>query len=274
MNGFDRVVIVDWSAASTRMPARPRADAIWIGISDAEGDREPLYCRSRTEAMAVLETLCEEALAAGERLLIGFDFPLGYPRGFAEALTGRAEALALWEWLARQIEDRDDNANNRFAIAADLNRRFPGIGPFWGCPAGQDLPDLPERGTLRHGHGLPERRLVEERIPRAQPVWKLFTTGSVGSQALLGIARLHALRKRFGDALTVWPFENLDAPITLAEIYPSLIDGAVNRVLARDPDAIKDAVQVRLLAATLRAHAPRRRSCRDARDRHIRGNFV
>lgn len=255
MSGFDRIIIVDWSAAARRMPARPRADAIWIGISDAAGDRDPLYCRSRAEAMARVTALCEEALAAGERLLIGFDFPLGYPRGFAEALTGRAEALALWEWLARQIEDGDDNANNRFAIAATINRRFPGIGPFWGRPASLALPDLPERGSLRNGHGLPERRLVEARIPRAQPCWKLFTTGSVGSQALLGIPRLHALRKRFGDALTVWPFEERDAPITLIEIYPSLLDGAVNRVLARDPDAIKDAVQVRLLAATLGAHA-------------------
>src|SRR6056297_144972 len=255
MSGFDRVVVVDWSAAARRMPARPRADAIWIGISHAEGDCEPLYCRSRAEAMARVTALCEEAVAAGERVLIGFDFPLSYPRGFAEALTGRAEALALWEWLAGQIKDSDDNANNRFDIAAAINRRFPGIGPFWGRPASLSLSDLPERGSLREGHGLPERRLVEERIPRAQPCWKLFTTGSVGSQALLGIPRLHALRKSFGDALTVWPFENRDAPITLAEIYPSLLDGAVNRVLARDPDAIRDAVQVRLLAATLRAHA-------------------
>ncbi|MGY6645104.1 MAG: molybdopterin-binding protein [Salinarimonas sp.] len=255
MSRFDRVVIVDWSASARRMPARPRADAIWIGISDMAGDREPLYCRSRAEAMATIEALCEEALATGERLLIGFDFPLGYPRGLAEALTGRAEALALWEWLAGQINDGDDNANNRFDIAAAINRRFPGIGPFWGRPASRALPDLPERGLLRDGHGLPERRLVEERVPRAQPCWKLFTTGSVGSQALLGIPRLQTLRERFADALTVWPFEKRDAPITLAEIYPSLLDGAVNRVLARDPDAIKDAVQVRLLAATLMAHA-------------------
>jgi len=255
MSGFDRVVIVDWSASARRMPARPRADAIWIGISEAAGDRKPLYCRSRAEAMARVTALCEEALKAGERLLIGFDFPLGYPRGFAEALTGRAEALALWEWLAEHVEDGDDNTNNRFDIAAAINRRFPGIGPFWGRPASRDLPDLPERGSLRDGHGLPERRLVEARIPRAQPCWKLYTTGSVGSQALLGIPRLQAMRERFGDALTVWPFEKRDAPITLAEVYPSLIDDAVNRMLARDPGAIKDAVQVQFLAATLMAHA-------------------
>lgn len=256
MSGYDQVVIVDWSASSKRMPERPRADAIWIGIGDAAGDRKPLYCRSRAEAMAALEAVCRDALAAGERLLIGVDFPLGYPRGLAGKLTGRAEALALWEWLAGQIEDADDNANNRFAIAAAINRRFSGIGPFWGRPASRDLPDLPERGSLRdRQHGLPERRLVEERVPRAQPCWKLFTTGSVGSQALLGIPRMQALRERFGTSLTVWPFEKRDAPITLAEIYPSLIDGAVNRVLDRDPLAIKDAVQVQLLAATLMAHA-------------------
>ncbi|MGY6567557.1 MAG: hypothetical protein ACXIVE_01055, partial [Salinarimonas sp.] len=274
MSGFDRVVIVDWSAASKRMPARPRADAIWIGVSDASGDREPLYCRSRAEAMAMVAALCEEALAAGERLMIGFDFPLGYPRGFASAMTGRAEALALWEWLAGRIEDGDGNANNRFEAAAAINNRFPGIGPFWGRPASIPLPDLPERGSLRDGHGLPERRLVETRIPRAQPCWKLFTTGSVGSQALLGIPRLQALRECFGDALGVWPFEIHEAPITLAEVYPSLIDEAVASVLARDPKAIKDAVQVRLLAGATMAHAhdavPASMKCIDASEAILR----
>ena len=274
MSGFDRVVIVDWSAASKRMSARPRADAIWIGVSDASGDREPLYCRSRAEAMARVTGLCEEALAAGERLMIGFDFPLGYPRGFASAMTGRAEALALWEWLAGQIEDGDDNANNRFEAAAAINNRFPGIGPFWGRPASLPLPDLPERGSLRDGHGLPERRLVETRIPRAQPCWKLYTTGSVGSQALLGIPRLQALRECFGDALGVWPFEIHEAPITLAEVYPSLIDEAVASVLARDPKAIKDAVQVRLLAGATMAHAhdavPASMTCIDASEAILR----
>ena len=41
----------------------------------------------------------------------------------------------MWDLLAQLVDDRDDNANNRFEVAAELNRRVgPGPGPFWGCP--------------------------------------------------------------------------------------------------------------------------------------------
>ena len=46
--------------------------------------------------MRWLADLLAAERAAGRRVLAGFDFPFGYPRGFAAALTGRAEALALW----------------------------------------------------------------------------------------------------------------------------------------------------------------------------------
>ena len=130
-----------------------------------------------------------------------------------------------------------------------------GGGPFWGRPATlvlPDLPDLPDRGRDRHGHGLPERRAVEALVRAAQPGWKLYTTGSVGSQALLGIPALARLRAAFPGRIAVWPFEPWDkAPVVLAEVYPSLLAAQVRDALAADPAAIKDAVQVRLLAAAL-----------------------
>lgn len=93
---------------------------------------------------------------------------------------------------------------------------------------------------------MEERREVEKRLPRAQPCWKLFTTGSVGSQVLMGLPHLHRLRKRYGTALSVSPFDPCDTPIVLAEIYPGLIDAAVK---ARVADGeILDAAQVRLVA--------------------------
>ena len=39
-------------------------------------------------------------LDAGRRVLVGLDFPFGYPSGVAEHLTGHASALVLWDWLA------------------------------------------------------------------------------------------------------------------------------------------------------------------------------
>ncbi|MGQ0566888.1 MAG: molybdopterin molybdenumtransferase MoeA, partial [Gemmobacter sp.] len=243
---FDRIAILDWSAAAAPSPARPSPDAIWIGLA---GDGET-YHRTRAAAMDRLTGLIHQTLARGERLLIGADFPFGYPSGLAAALTGRPLALSLWDWLAARIEDAPDNRNNRFALAAEINAMFPGIGPFWGRPASLKLPALPERGRDRHGHPFPERRAVEALVPSAQPCWKLYTTGSVGSQALLGIAALARLRAAFPGQVAAWPFEPWhDAPVVLAEVYPSLLATAVRQAMAADPAAIKDALQVRLLAA-------------------------
>ncbi len=245
---FDRIAILDWSAASTPSPARPSADAIWIGVAGL-GES---YHRTRADAMKRLGELVDQTLARNQRLLIGADFPFGWPAGLATALTGKPLALALWDWLAAHVEDAADNRNNRFSLAAAINARFPGVGPFWGRPATLALPDLPDRGRDRHDHGFAERRAVEALVPTAQPCWKLYTTGSVGSQALLGVAALSRLRNAFPGQIAVWPFEPWDnAPVVLAEVYPSLLAAPVRRAMADDPAAIKDAVQVRLLAAAL-----------------------
>ncbi len=245
MTGFDTIVIVDWSARSAPSPSRPSKDAIFIAQATA-GQVCVSYHRTRTAAQQALETICDAALADGRRVMAGFDFPFGYPQGFARAVTGGDDPLAIWDWLAKRVADDDRNANNRFDVAETLNRLFPGIGPFWGCPAARATEGLPMRGSLRHGHGMAERRRVETRLPRAQPVWKLFTTGSVGSQALLGLPRLQALRRRYGTALAVRPFEDRDAPIVLAEVYPSLIDAAIKA--RHQPGEVFDAAQVRVLA--------------------------
>ena len=253
---FDTIVMADWSAASTPSPRRPSPDAIWLAVARrGAGVAAPRYLRTRAEAVATLADLLFAEVEAGRRALAGFDFPFGYPAGFAEPVAGRAEALALWARLAASIVDRPDNRNDRFAVAERLNRLFPGVGPFWGRPAAADHPDLPAKGSLRSGHGLPERRAVERRVRRAQPCWKLYTTGSVGSQALLGIAALERLRRdpRLAGRVAVWPFETgfaaPRAPIALAEIYPGLL--AAETVPA--PDEVKDAAQVRTVAAALAA---------------------
>lgn len=231
------VAIVDWSAASTRSPARPSADAIWVGIRDATGERVE-YLRSRAQAEALLRDLTRTG-----NWLIGFDFPFGYPAGFAQRLTGRAEASAVWDWLEARIEDAPDNRNNRFQVAAAVNRQFGG-GPFWGRPASLDLPDLPARKLVDYAAlGLPERRAVERLVPSAQAVWKLYTTGSVGSQALMGLPVIARLARLPGVA--VWPFQP-PARVTLAEVYPSLLAPEVAA-----EGGIKDAAQVRLLARAL-----------------------
>lgn len=248
MSDFDTVVVVDWSARSMPSPARETADAIWIGVAGQTGIACH-YHRTRAAATEALAALFETERRAGRRVLAGFDFPLAYPRGFARAVTGSDDPLVLWEDLARRIEDAPDNANNRFEVAADLNAGFRGNGPFWGNARPQNVAGLP-RTKRDYCNPFPEKRGCDT-APGAQPTWKLAGAGSVGSQALLGIPRLQALRVRFGDALSVRPFETAQTPIVLVELFPSLIADTVSAL--REPGEIKDRAQVRVLASALRA---------------------
>ena len=245
MSRFNHVLIVDWSANST--PKRG-ADSIWIG-SAGTARTAPENHATRHEAIAALRTRLDSALAAGERVLVAFDIGFGYPRGFAARLTGQPDALAVWDWLAARITDDARNRNNRFEVAAEINRHFPGLGPFWGRPSGRDLPDLPEKGSLRHGVGLDELRATETLCSGAHPMWKLYTTGSVGSQSLLGQAHLAGLRAAYGAQLSVWPMQGADAPIVLAETYLSLLNPAIRAAEQTYP--CRDAAQVDLLARAL-----------------------
>jgi hypothetical protein len=246
---FDRVIVVDWSAANLPTSPTNRANAVWIGCHDAEGGAE-WHHRTRAGAEAQLMTLIDTARACGQRCLIGFDFAMGYPAGFAARLTGEARAEAVWRWLAGEITDAE-NRNNRFEVATRINAAFPeGPGPFWSHPAGQSWPGLPYRraGIDFAALGLAETRAAEAAVPRAKSPWMLFNPGSVGSQSLLGLPMIHRLSQL--DGVAVWPFAAPDAQVVLAEVYPSLLAGPV-AILANAEGLTADQAQVRLLSRAL-----------------------
>ena len=227
---FDHYVIVDWSAAN--QPKRGH-DSVWVCHRGPRGER----CDNpptRAAAKALLSEIIAASTAAGERIIVGFDFPFGYPAGFAARLGLPGPPWrAVWDEIARLIADDEQNRNNRFALAASLNRRVSGGAaafPFWGCPPGFAGPFLGPRHHRAHGDAEPlrERRLIDERMTGAQPCWKLAYTGSVGSQALTGIPVVRALRddERWADCARVWPFETGlgladEARIVFAEVWPS-----------------------------------------------------
>ena len=124
MTRFDRIAVVDWSASSAPPKKSPQADAIWIGQANARGV-VTTYHSSRHMAEQAIVALIAQTRAAGESLLIGVDFALGYPAGFAPRLTGQAQARAVWRWLAAQITDSPANLNNRFAVADAMASRAP-----------------------------------------------------------------------------------------------------------------------------------------------------
>lgn len=251
MTRFDRFVMVDWNAGNDTGP-RPKKDAIWIGDAGAE----PVYMRNRQTAEAALTDLIDAALSRGERMMIGFDFAFSYPAGFVEAVTGSPDPLTFWAYLEQQIED-DPKTNNRFDLAAKLNRLCGGSGhgPFWGNGLKRDIPDLP-RTKAQYHNPFADRRACEAAAKGAFPVWQMSGAGAVGSQVFMGLPVLERLRGRFAGKIAVWPFEPLDRLISFVEIWPGLINSAVRA--ATGPNDIRDAVQVKMLATAVANLAPER----------------
>ena len=246
---FDVHVAVDWSAAS--VPTRGR-DSIWIGRVEGAGPAVLSNPATRAEAVEALAAMLEGDLAAGRRVLVGFDFAFGYPAGAAQALFGAPGWRAVWAGLAEAVSEGPANANDRFE-AAD---RLAGRGaPFWGHPAGRAFAHLPARKPAAGGF---EEFREAERFARARggrrpfSVWQLSGAGAVGGQSLTGIAALERLRgdPRIAGGVQVWPFESgLAAPsgrVAFAEIWPSLIPPHAD-------EAVRDAGQVRACAETFAA---------------------
>jgi molybdopterin-guanine dinucleotide biosynthesis protein B len=242
---FDRVIIVDWSAAGTPTSATNKANSIWVGVASLGGASEQTHHRTRHAAEAHLNTLIAERRPQ-ERLLIGFDFAFGYPSGFAATLTGQGSAQAVWAWLSRYIRDSQANANNRFEVAAQINAMFLAPGPFWGHPRGWSDSRLPDRksGISYADLGLAQMRQVEARVPGAKSPWMLYNPGAVGSQSLMGLPLIHRLTQR--NDVAVWPFSTEPAPIVLAEVYPSLLGK-----LPASTGLVLDQAQVKLLSEAL-----------------------
>jgi len=259
---FDTFVMVDWSAATVPRSGR---DSIWICWHAPDGERlaNP---PTRHAAKGLLGEWLAVATARGERVLLGFDFPFGYPQGFAARLRLPGPPWrAIWDEIARLIKDDENNDNNRFDVAAAFNERVSGGPfPFWGCPAAPPRACLGSKHHRSHEqNGLAERRLIDEYMRGAQPCWKLLGAGSVGGQVLTGLPIVRALRDdpRWRDRARIWPCETglrppEDGTIVMAEVYPSL--WAVSPVAGEPKDAAQVRVVARFFAERDRASGNRR----------------
>lgn len=250
---FDTYIFVDWSGRYKLGPPQPDKDNVWIGEHYSNEKYCEKYCRSRSACTEYLFDILKNCIRKRSRVLIGFDFPYGYPKGFANALeldNGPQSWSLIWEELSNRIQDEDNNNNNRFQVANDLNARIGGSppGPFWGHPQGQTWTNLMPRSPgfpfrTANGISLERFRLVEKRIRGVQETWKLFGKGSVGSQALVGIPRLYELRnhKDLSRPSKIWPFETgfskkpfpKQGPFILhAEIWPGIVSKETQRIIS------------------------------------------
>lgn len=259
---FDAYIMVDWSAASKPTTG---PNSIWIGILAKDARLKFQFTAvnpdTRLKAVALIKDLIEKLNKRGDRVLLGFDFSMGYPAGTAAALgldmSTQPAWLAMQRFLVSKMKDKPDNSNARFAIAAGMNYKISqGPFPFWGAPARDQVKTLtPKKGDFDTG-SLPEYRVVEQHLRetiKAKPksVWQLAYTGSVGSQSLTGIPHVQTLLNDLPNA-KLWPFqtglkpldaENLDGVQTvIAEVYPSMVK------ITPEAGEVLDMAQVRTIA--------------------------
>lgn len=245
MRSFDVVITIDWSAASAPKLGR---DSIWFGLWP---DHAVTNVATRHEAARLLSSIVDGA--EGRSVLVACDFSFGYPAGTAAALqldSAMPPWLATWTLLAEMIDDRADNTNNRFEVAAALNERM-GVRRFWGAPAARASDWLTSTKPPLDLEFRAVELAYRERGLRPASCWQLLGAGSVGSQSLTGIPILLGLRRRLPRRVTVWPFEPIRGvadEVVVAEVWPSelprsVIDGIEHPVA--------DARQVIALSALL-----------------------
>lgn len=238
---FDAYVIADWTAAEGKKLGE---GSLWIGVAKRDV-RFRLYTEThnaatRAEGEALLNSLLADHRKRGDRVLLGFDFTLGYPAGTAGRLGLKAEPAwsAMWKFVDDNLKDKPDNTNNRYQVAAKMNRLMTDQPwPFWGAPASQAQRWLTTtKPPVGSGADIPELRATEQ-APVAgkhapKSVWQMHGAGAVGGQTLVGIPVARRLLESLGASAAVWPFGTgwraLDAAdveplsVLVAEVWPAL----------------------------------------------------
>ncbi|MBB5770157.1 hypothetical protein HNP47_000126 [Brevundimonas vesicularis] len=260
---FDAYIVADWTAAETK---KLGDTSLWIGVAKRDV-RFRLYTEThnvatRAEGEALLASILADHRKRGDRVLVGLDFNFGYPVGTAARVKlDGTPWQAMWKFIASNIVDKADNTNNRYQVAAKMNRLMTDEAwPLWGAPAKQAQRWLtttkPPAGS---GADIPEFRATENaaRKGRLQPksVWQMHGAGAVGGQTLVGIPAVRRLLESLGPSGAVWPFgtgwraltpEDV-APLSalVVEVWPSMHE------TKPQPGEFKDQAQVRSTAEAL-----------------------
>jgi len=210
---FDAYIVVDWTAAEGK---KTGDQTLWVGVVKRDARFRFAYeshnPATRSEGEQLLRTLLADLAKKGQRVLLAFDFGLGLPRGTAKALGLAGEPwAALWKFMASNVVDKADNTNNRFAVAAKMNRLMTNEArPFWGAPA-RFAQTWMSTTKPEGGYGdTPEFRLTEKaaRKKGGKPaaVWQMHGASTMGGQTLLGMAMVKRLVDELGPSVAAWPF--------------------------------------------------------------------
>ena len=187
---FDAVIIADWTAAETR---KLGDQSLWLGVAKRDV-RFRLYAEThntatRAEGEALLASLLADHRKRGDRVLAGFDFCLGFPTGTAARLGLKDTPAwsATGRFLSQNVVDKADNTNNRYQVAAKMNRLMTDEAwPFWGAPAKQTQRWLTATKPTT-AHNIPEFRATEDAARKGKLHPKSGMSKSPGSPPGMGL---------------------------------------------------------------------------------------
>jgi hypothetical protein len=116
MTLFDAYLFVDWSAENEPTGDKERKDAIWVGEHVRGGRQKEQYHPTRSRCLEALRLRLHDLSKQGLRVLLGFDFPYGYPRGLAAAL-GLGGGAVPWEKIWSHLSSSSKTTKRTRAIA-------------------------------------------------------------------------------------------------------------------------------------------------------------
>ena len=261
---FGAYVIVDYSAAEGKKTGE---SSVWIGVMKRDVRFRLSYethnPATRAEGLTMLRSILAELHKRGDRIFLGAAFPLGLPRGTASRLELKGPPWhGMWDFLGKTVVDKPDNSNNRFQVAAKINRLTTDAAyPFWGCPKNAAQKWLSTLKPDTFGD-FPEFRVTEEaaaakvkKTVQPKSLWQMHGAGVAGGVAMLGIVAIKALIEPVGEKARLWPQQTGFAPLDIdslagvstvvAEVYPALFEGEAQS------GEVKDAAAVRLTAEAL-----------------------
>ncbi len=233
---FDLFAFADYSGAADKYLQRRH---IVLAVADSGHEDIKVIPRlTRPELTNKIRNILFAAQKYGQRVLFGLDHNFSFPLNFAQQA---GFSCTSWRDTLYTLPSGETSDIRQWAVQINhfFQQRF-GSGIFWGPGFPQRRkPDFPFAEA-----GFSERRLIEQQIPRMQPVFKLGGIGSVGLQSLYGMIQLKTLiaeTGNFGIPVHFWPFDGFEIPPNHhvgIEIYPALY----NKYQKRDlNDAIETA---------------------------------
>lgn len=198
---FARYVGIDYSGAAAADEPISGLAVVEIQPPSRAKILRPTHGRVRRWSRHSLHGWLEEVLAGSAPALIGIDHGFSFPAAYFELHGIERRFDPFLDFVHHHWPTDRDGVS-----VEDVRRDRLGKGP-------------PPAGNSRW------RRACELRAGNAKSVFHFDVQGSVAKSTHAGLPWLSNLRRRFGAAVHVWPFDGWQVPPgvhCLAEVYPRL----------------------------------------------------